>query len=306
MSKDALFQVGPAFGATHPEGPFISQITAALRAESTAGQKEVLPVHLKKEAGSREPVSEPPRSPDLPDVQGMRIEEAVVRSMKEETTQEVSQGVETATTGNGSSPEGLSPLIMTPGPDEPEDMETLQNPVFDSGLIQDVCEQILRQAFGTEYDEIADTDAAEEAYNAVSYCLEELSRILPDDNLFSSSICIQELPRGADHNTPAWQVGSRPNSGMGCSGGANNGSQKRPNQDGDGYPSRGPEGGSGPGDRDFGEGGNHGGHKRPRITAEPEEPKLSCPFRKRNPEKFNIRDHQSCAVQHHKTISLVK
>ncbi|KAK3950575.1 hypothetical protein QBC32DRAFT_11370 [Pseudoneurospora amorphoporcata] len=311
MGKDALFQVGRPSDAIHPEGPSISQITAGLRAGSAGDSKVVLPVHPKEEFESLVelesllPDAEPLRSPDLPDLQGMQIDEAADQNMKKDTTKEVPRDVDTPTTGNGSSPEGLSPLIMTPCPDEPEDTEASQSPILDSGLIQDVCEQILRQAFGTEYDDIAHTDAAEEAYNTVSYCLDELSRILPDDSLFGSSICIQELPRGAGHIAPTRQEGSGPNSGMGYGGGASNGSQKRPNDDGDGYPSRGPEDGSGHGDRGFGEGGNDGGYKRARMTADPE-PKLSCPFRKRNPEKFNIRDHQSCAVQHHKNISLVK
>ncbi|KAJ4416342.1 hypothetical protein N0V85_002324 [Neurospora sp. IMI 360204] len=307
MSKYGLFQVGPPSDATDPKEPFVSQITAELRAESAGDPKVVLPVRLKEESESLVPDAEPSRNLDLPNLQDMQIDEATDENMtKDATEEEVPQDVDTPTTRNGSTPEGLSPLIMTPGPDEPEDMETSQSPILDAGLIQDVCEQILRQAFGTEYDDIAHTDAAGEAYNTVSYCLDELSRILPDDSLFNSAICIQELPRGAGHVAPARQEGSGSNSGMGHCGGANNGSQKRPNDDGDGYPNRGPEDGSGPGDRGFGGGGHDGGNKRAKMTAGPEDQRLSCPFRKRNPEKFNIRDHEACAVRHYRDISQLK
>lgn len=33
---------------------------------------------------------------------------------------------------------------------------------------------------------------------------------------------------------------------------------------------------------------------------------LSCPFRKRNPVKFNVRDHSSCALTSFSTIALLK
>ncbi|CCC10886.1 hypothetical protein SMACR_04117 [Sordaria macrospora] len=298
MSKHVLFQADPSSDATHPEKPVVSQITAGLRSESAGDSRVVLPVRLKEDSGSMAPNPEPSRNLELPDLKGMQSDEGADGDMQEDTREElVPQDVDTPTTGNGSPSGGLSPLIMTPGPDEPEDMETSQSPILDSGLIQDVCEQILRQAFDTEYDDIAHTDAAVDAYNTVSYCLDELSRILPDDSLFNSAICIQDLPRGAGHLAPARQEGSGSNSGMGRCGGANNGSQKRPNDDGNGYPSRRPEDGFSSGDRGFGGGNNDGGNKRARMTTESEGQGLSCPFRKRNPLKFNIRDHQQCAVR---------
>ena len=298
MSKHVLFQADPSSDATHPEKPVVSQITAGLRSESAGDSRVVLPVRLKEDSGSMAPNPEPSRNLELPDLKGMQSDEGADGDMQEDTREElVPQDVDTPTTGNGSPSGGLSPLIMTPGPDEPEDMETSQSPILDSGLIQDVCEQILRQAFDTEYDDIAHTDAAVDAYNTVSYCLDELSRILPDDSLFNSAICIQDLPRGAGHLALARQEGSGSNSGMGRCGGANNGSQKRPNDDGNGYPSRRPEDGFSSGDRGFGGGNNDGGNKRARMTTESEGQGLSCPFRKRNPLKFNIRDHQQCAVR---------
>ncbi|KAL0470403.1 hypothetical protein QR685DRAFT_571524 [Neurospora intermedia] len=297
MSKHAVFQVGPPSDATHPEKPLVSQITAGLRAKSAGDPNIVMPVRPKEESESLVPAAKTSRNLNLPDLQGMQIDETSGDVRADATQESVPQDVDTPTSGKGSSPEGLSPLIMTPGLDDLEDIETSPIHILDAGLIQDVCEQILRQAFDTEYDDIAHTDAAGEAYNTVSYCLDELSRILPDESLFSSAICIQELPRGAGHIAPAQQEGSGSSSGTGRRGGVNNGSQKRPNDDGNGYPSRGPEDGSGPGDRGLDGGGNDGGNKRARITTELGDQGLSCPFRKRNPERFNIRDHQQCAVR---------
>lgn len=301
-----LFQVGPPSEARHAEETLVSQITAGLR-ESASDQKVVLPVRLKEESGSLVSDAEPPLNTDLPDLQGMQIGGGLAKETKTDVTKEAtSHDADTPTAGNESSPEGLSPLIMTSDSNELEDMETSPSPVLDAGLIQDVCEQILRQAFGTEYDDIAHTDAAGEAFNAVSYCLDELSRILPDDRLFNAAICIQELPREVGHTAPACQEGSGSNSGSGRCGRANSGSQKRPNDDGDDYPNRGSGDGSSPGDRDFGDGGNGGGSKRARMAAESGGQGLSCPFRKRNPEKFNIRDHLYCAVRPLDDITALK
>lgn len=302
-----LFQVGPPSEVRNAEETVVSQITPGLREESASDQKVVLPVRLREKSESLVPDAEPALNTDLPDVQGMQSDEGATKETKINVTEEAtSHDADTPTTGNESSPEGLSPLIMTPDPDEPEDMETSPSPILDAGLIQDVCEHILRQAFGTEYDDIAHTDAAGEAYNAVSYCLDELARILPDDSLLNSAICIQELPREAGHIAPARQEGSGLNSGTGRCGGANSESQKRPNDDGDDYPNRGPGDGFSPGDRDFGDGGNGGGNKRARMAVESGGQGLSCPFRKRNPEIFNIRDHLYCAVRPLDDITLLK
>ncbi|KAK3392548.1 hypothetical protein B0T20DRAFT_361272 [Sordaria brevicollis] len=307
VGKQRMFHVGPPPDATPTEEPLVSQISAGLGAESAGDLKAIFPIRLKEESETREPVGEKFSNAQLPDLQGMQIDKDPNKNTKTDVTEEAAlHETNTPTAANESSPEGLSPLIMTPGPDESDDMETSPSPIWDAGLIQDVCEQILRQAFGTEYDDIAHTDAAGEAYNAVSYCLDELSRILPDDSLFNSAICVQELPFGGSYTAPAQHEGSGSTSGTDRFNGGNNGSQKRPNDDGDGYPNRCPGDGSSPGDRDFGDGGNGGGNKRAKMAVESGGQGLSCPFRKRNPKKFNIRDHLYCAVRPLDDITLLK
>lgn len=67
-----------------------------------------------------------------------------------------------------------------------------------------------------------------------------------------------------------------------------------------------PGGGSGDDDNDGGDeisghGGNGGqgrtGHKRPKKGELEHPARMSCPFRKRNPLRFNVRDRQNCALQ---------
>jgi len=50
-------------------------------------------------------------------------------------------------------------------------------------------------------------------------------------------------------------------------------------------------------------GGGHGGK---RLRTGDDDQRLSCPFRKRNPVKFNVRDHQNCAVQSFPDLSQLK
>ncbi|KAM7199765.1 hypothetical protein V8F20_005635 [Naviculisporaceae sp. PSN 640] len=182
----------------------------------------------------------------------------------------------------------------------------------DDQMVQDTCDQVLRNVFGVDLQELGVTDAAS-AYNSVHYCLDELSQIVPAENSVSqSSPAFHQVPnygttRGGG-NTPirpgnggdysSYQIG-------GGTGGGRSG-QKRPNGDGDQGDQPGQNGnggGSGSGGRDSG-----GGGKRPKTApAEPsDDQKLSCPFRKRNPVKFNVRDHQSCAVQSFPDISQLK
>jgi hypothetical protein len=42
-------------------------------------------------------------------------------------------------------------------------------------------------------------------------------------------------------------------------------------------------------------------HKKRRIGGD-----LSCPYRKRNPRRFNVRDHEECANRSYKDISMLK
>jgi len=183
--------------------------------------------------------------------------------------------------------------------EDPEDwaMDASQRP--DENLIQDACDGILKQVFGVELVDLVDTGAAPEAYRSVSYCLDELSRILAASNVaaFAAPV-MNELGRGGgEQNYPILPAGG----GADQNGqGANGGPSRRP-------PKRGP---SDEGDQDqdgFDEGGSPGGPNGKKAkVASSEDQRLSCPFRKRNPVKFNVRDHQNCAVQSFPDVSQLK
>lgn len=57
-----------------------------------------------------------------------------------------------------------------------------------------------------------------------------------------------------------------------------------------------------------GEDSSHGwgAPDQPRVVILGSEEKLSCPYRKRNPFRFNVRDYQSCAVASFPEISQLK
>ncbi|KXX75240.1 hypothetical protein MMYC01_208426 [Madurella mycetomatis] len=165
----------------------------------------------------------------------------------------------------------------------------------DDGMIHEACGKVLKQVFGVELDDLILAGAASAAYDSVSYCLDELSHIVlngcPDDasplicEATRETISSYSVPIGPAGGTADYFGGGGENGGHNGSGG---GAPKRPN---------GGHGGDGGGD------GNAGGGKRQKVlttaqgTLQSQGLRLSCPFRKRNPVKFNVRDFQSCAVQ---------
>ncbi|KAK3321318.1 hypothetical protein B0T19DRAFT_403871 [Cercophora scortea] len=192
------------------------------------------------------------------------------------------------------------------------DSDALSTHRPDDKLVQDVCDHILKHVFGVEVQDLTLTDAVSAAYNSVSYCLNELSNVVPASNLANSGPSVHELPsRSTAPSTPIRPSASGTDSGAGAGGGSGSGNgsgsgsgraQKRSNDGND--PGRGADGGDDPGDR------APGGGKRQKTAAPtppaPDDQKLSCPFRKRNPVKFNVRDFQSCAVQCFPDISQLK
>jgi len=185
--------------------------------------------------------------------------------------------------------------------EDPEDwaMDALQRP--DEHLIQDVCDRILKQVFGVELHDLVDTGAAPEAYRSVSYCLDELSRITSASNVASFNPPIHQLAGGRGSGEQSHAPILPAQGGPDQNGQGSNGSGRRPHKRGAS------DNGDSP-DRDEsndGEGMGGGGHgvKRPRTE---EDQRLSCPFRKRNPVKFNVRDHQNCAVQSFPDVSQLK
>ncbi|KAK0723323.1 hypothetical protein B0T26DRAFT_750602 [Lasiosphaeria miniovina] len=174
-------------------------------------------------------------------------------------------------------------------------------------LVQDVCDRLLRDVFGVELKDLDHTGAAAEAYKSVSYCLDELSHVVPASALPNPGDFVHEASPGDTGSTTTRYFGAGGDAGAGAGRsnkqdtGNGNGGQKRPLDNGDNDPNNnGSSDGNGPG------GGGGPGGKKPKLMSEPQDQNLSCPFRKRNPVRFNVRDHQSCAVQSFPDISQLK
>ncbi|KAK4038911.1 hypothetical protein C8A01DRAFT_47550 [Parachaetomium inaequale] len=173
-------------------------------------------------------------------------------------------------------------------------------PKPDDGIIHEVCDLVLQQAFGIQLHDVALAGSVSAAYESVSYCLDELSRIVLNSGLSNSGIVISESTWGRKGSSavPIWPAGGVADSvgaGGGNGGGQGNGggSRKRSNGGHDGA----------------GGDGSPGGGKRQKVLPTHQQPPdmhFSCPFRKRNPVRFNVRDFQSCAVQSFPDIPQLK
>lgn len=171
-----------------------------------------------------------------------------------------------------------------------------QSPERDA--VENVCDQVLRDAFHIGLEELATTDAAAAAYEATRYFLDELSRIVPTN---SAAWAPSQSQMTRDPGGYGQAQASSPSQGNGGGHGSRQnggGNKRRPSDDGndpnqDGY------------DDGYGSGGNG---KRPRTDgqSQAEDQYLSCPFRKRNPVKFNVRDFLSCATQSFPDVSQLK
>lgn len=165
-------------------------------------------------------------------------------------------------------------------------------------VVENVCDQVLRDAFHIGLEELATTDAAAAAYEATRYFLDELSRIVPTN---SAAWAPSQSQMTRDPGGYGQAQASSPSQGNGGGHGSRQnggGNKRRPSDDSndpnqDGY------------DDGYGSGGNG---KRPRTDgqSQAEDQYLSCPFRKRNPVKFNVRDFLSCATQSFPDVSQLK
>lgn len=165
-------------------------------------------------------------------------------------------------------------------------------------VVENVCDQVLRDAFHIGLEELATTDAAAAAYEATRYFLDELSRIAPTN---SAAWAPSQSQMTRDPGGYGQAQASSPSQGNGGGHGSRQnggGNKRRPSDDSndpnqDGY------------DDGYGSGGNG---KRPRTDgqSQAEDQYLSCPFRKRNPVKFNVRDFLSCATQSFPDVSQLK
>ncbi|KAH6611755.1 hypothetical protein B0J18DRAFT_82561 [Chaetomium sp. MPI-SDFR-AT-0129] len=160
-------------------------------------------------------------------------------------------------------------------------------------LVHSVCDALLSRAFGVELHDLAAVGSASDAYEAVSYCLDELSRIVGNTGRGRTGPAISESTLGdaGQRTIPIWSGGGAWAGGNGGGGGRGNGNSGRKRSSA-GHDDSGS--GDGAGDRSPGAG------KRQKISTaghQATDLQFSCPFRKRNPVRFNVRESQSCAVQ---------
>ncbi|KAK5651972.1 hypothetical protein OQA88_11515 [Cercophora sp. LCS_1] len=174
---------------------------------------------------------------------------------------------------------------------------------LDDKVVQDACEKLLKHVFGVELHDLAGTDAGSEAYSSVKYCLEELSRILPSGSTSFAPEMLQVMARdGASGHGAYPSAGNRqPQGGRNAGNGNGGGGGQKRRQEGDDSPGR-----EGYDDGSLGGGGGGGKKQKTTDPGRSGDLNLSCPFRKRNPAKFNVRDYQSCAVQSFPDISQLK
>jgi hypothetical protein len=235
-------------------------------------------------------------------------EESAVRQDKTDADAEEDD----ASTPGGTTPDESMPKAaeasvdaVAPGPHEPpssnyseesdafEDRSGRTTPRPHDNIIHEVCNLVLQQAFGVQLDDVALAGTASSVYESVSYCLDEISHIILNSGFSNTGIVIDESTWGrtGTNAVPIWPAGGVADgigSGGGGGGGQGNGGggRKRSNA--------GHDHGGGAGD------GSPSGGKRQRVSQTQQQSSdmhFSCPFRKRNPVRFNVRDFQSCAVQ---------
>jgi len=168
-----------------------------------------------------------------------------------------------------------------------------QRPVSDQ--TEDICELILRQAFNVE---LQDVDFAADALDSVARCLEELSYAVNGCGSIEFTLPVREVPTGSHYSAPPGGNGDQPSQSS-----PTTRSKKRPNNHDD-------EGGEGPSDDEEDDtqppdrGGSSLNSKKRRR--EPPETRYPCPYRRRNPLKFNIRDHTPCATRYFSDFTSLK
>jgi hypothetical protein len=174
------------------------------------------------------------------------------------------------------------------GDDSEMDLDSVVESRPDDGLIDEMCEHFLKTGFGTALSDLRD---GQKAWAAVSRCWSELHVIVD-----------AESPPVDGDDSGA----SRPSSTFGDADGLNSGAESKrkraaPNQ-----------GGKGDGLGDDGADGDDDSHGRKdkgptkKMRTNGQGNRLSCPYRKRNPLKFNVRDFPTCACQDYPDMTNLK
>ncbi|KAK4223307.1 hypothetical protein QBC38DRAFT_53316 [Podospora fimiseda] len=172
-------------------------------------------------------------------------------------------------------------------PDSTSEADAVSSHRPDPALVQDISDKVLKYMFGLELSDLPQGQASA-AFESVSYCLEELSNIITPGKSQKVEPSINQAGRESAYhpNVPIQPAGGDGGSGHGTSpaGDSRKGrARKRPENERDEDEED---------DEDEDEEHRHAGGKRQKT-----EPRFGCPFRKRNPIKFNVRDFTSCATQ---------
>lgn len=162
--------------------------------------------------------------------------------------------------------------------------------------MDDVCNRILFESFAVTLDEISDP---EDAWESVQRCLDELTHIIGREPSYQTPARI-----GIGIGAPDVNVAAYGDSCPSVNANSFQHYQDERQQKGkekeksslDGDESDLETTGSQSQDR-----GSINGPKRSKIIGN-----LSCPFRKRNPLRFNVRDYHNCAITEFPDITLVK
>ena len=173
----------------------------------------------------------------------------------------------------------------------------------DPRCVDELCDLILQQTHGLRLQDLA---RPQDAWVAVNYCLEELSRIVEAQTSLpreTPAPCGQRLGygEGSSGYQQYWSPNGNPDdhNGDGNARKRDWGDDRHPTEKGPG------EGGSHGGGN--GSNGGAAGGKRPRLeTPNPPSIAYSCPYRKWKPLDFNIRSHTACATVSFQDISQVK
>lgn len=144
---------------------------------------------------------------------------------------------------------------------------------------EDICELILRRAFDVD---LQDLTFATDALESVAHCLEELSTVVYGCR--SLGLPVREAGAGGYNPGRSDYPGQL---------GQNDRAKKRPNSRGNGsgnQPNEEEQKDDGSGDEGISP------VRSKKIKIEPPDNRYPCPYRKRNPLKFNVRDHNTCAT----------
>lgn len=154
---------------------------------------------------------------------------------------------------------------------------------------EDICEMILRQAFDVD---LQDLTFATDALDSVAHCLEELSTVVYSCQ--SLELPLRQVPSGkynstrSDQPTPYGQKSRGEKRAKSCE----NQSEKQPDEEDQEDPHSGGEGSS--------------PVRSKKIKVEPPDDRFSCPYRKRNPLKFNVREYNTCATTYFSDFTNLK